>query len=165
MAFTAITSAQVAAGEPTAQELFSKVRLNFDDHESRIVATENAINEIKVIEFFAAGQYSQRSSQNEVMFTSTPNNITLQGARLRIQTAGTAGSTEIDIKYKRGAGAWTTVFSTRPSVAFGSGDYAVSTNAVFSTTALLAGDLIRLDIIAVQTIGTGFDFNLEYVLT
>jgi hypothetical protein len=165
MAFTAITTAQIQVGEPTAKELFQKMKDNFDDHESRIVSTENSINAILVIEFNGAGPYSLKGPQNEVMFTRISNNITVQGARLIAQTAGTAGSVEIDIKYKRGAGSWTTIFSTRPSVAFGAGDYALSTNAVLGVTSLLAGDLVRLDITAVQTVGVGFDFNLEYVYT
>jgi hypothetical protein len=165
MAFSALTTAQIAVGEPTAREIFLKSKDNFDDHESRIVALENSVNAILVIEFNAAGPYSLKGPQNEVMFTRISNNITVQGARLISQTAGASGSLEIDIKYKRGAGAWTTIFSTRPSVSSASGDYISSTNAVISVTSLLAGDLIRLDITAVQSVGVGFDFNLEYVYT
>lgn len=44
MAFTALTSGQIASGEPVTTDLWTKTKDNFDDHESRIGTLEIAIN-------------------------------------------------------------------------------------------------------------------------
>lgn len=163
MSYSAVTSAEVAAGEPTKQELFTKIKDNFSDHETRLTVVEAATAAFLPIEFNLTGRYADfGSTQTGVLYYRVPFNMTLTGARLLIWTAGSAGTTEMDVLYKRGVGAYTTIFTTKPSVAYGSGDNALSTNAVISVTSLLAADLLRLDISAVQTAGTGATLFLEY---
>lgn len=164
MAFVALNSTEILSGKPVKNDLTLKIKNNFDDHESRIGVLETAIGSFRPIEFVVQGEYWRYGgSQTEVMIDRMNYNMTLTAARLMIKTAGTSGTTGIDILYKRGAGAWTSIFSTTPSVLYSVGDYGISTNAIFSTTALLAGDLLRLDILSVQTLGNGFDLQLEYV--
>ena len=40
MAYTAITSGEIASGEPTSTTVLTKVKDNFDNHETRIEALE-----------------------------------------------------------------------------------------------------------------------------
>lgn len=163
MAYTAINSSEIATGEPVKAEVQTKIKDNFDDHESRIGTLESAINSFRPLEFVVKGMYSKfGSGQTDVLFDRINFNLTLLAARLVIDKAGTAGTTEVDVYYKRGVGAWTSIFSTKPSVAFGAGDKGISTNAVLSTTALQAGDLLRMDITSTQTLGNGFTLFLEY---
>lgn len=163
MAFSALNTSEIATGEPVKSEVMTKVKENFDDHESRISTLEASVNSFPPISFVVKGMYSKfGSGQTDVLFDRLNFNITLLAARLVIDKAGTAGTTEVDIYYKRGVGAWTSIFSTKPSVAFGAGDKGISTNAVMSTTALLAGDLLRMDITSTQTLGNGFTLFLEY---
>jgi hypothetical protein len=163
MAFDALNSTEIQAGKPNKQELWTKNKGNFDDHESRIVGLEATVASFMPIEFSVYGPYSMNAApQTSVLIYRTSFNFTALAGRLMIQHAGSAGSTEVDIQYKRGAGAWTSIFSTLPSVVYTAGDYAISTNAVLSFTDFLAGDLIRLDITAIQTGGSGFEFFLEY---
>lgn len=163
MAFTAINSLEIETGEPVKKELFTKVKDDLDDHESRMTVVESAITAFLPIEFGVWGIYpAAGANQTNVLVERITFNMTLLGARLLIKTAGTAGTTDVDIQLKRGAGAFGTIFSTRPSVLYSAGDYALSTNAVFSTTDLLAGDILRLDIVTSQTAADTFILYLEY---
>lgn len=62
-------------------------------------------------------------------------------------TAPSASACTFDIEYKRGAGAWTTLFSALPSFAAGANTISTGTKSV---TSLNAGDLIRLNFDAVN---------------
>lgn len=66
---------------------------------------------------------------------------TITTAVLWRRIAGSSGTTEVDIK-KNGV----TIFSTKPSVTSGAGNNAQSTNAVISSSALVVGDRLTMDI-------------------
>ena len=87
--------------------------------------------------------------------------ITILAGRLLTHTAGSGGSNEIDILFKRGAGAWTSIFSAKPSTAFGAGNFALGTG-VLSVTSLLAGDLLKVNVTAVQSGGISLIGILEF---
>lgn len=165
MSYNSLTSAQIAAGQPTSQDIFSKQKGNEDDHETRIATLEGSLNRFTPLIFGVTGNYYYAVPLNEVLATRIAFNITLTGARILVVDAGTAGTLDCDVKYKRGAGAWTSIFSTRPTVIYSAGNYALSTNAVISTAALLAADLLRLDIITGQEGNTQFSMNLEFQAT
>ena len=151
MAFTVIDPSIIEAGDPTTQDLFNTVRLNFDDHETRLTSVEGG-SSVNYIPFYwnLNGYYGEFVTlDNAVGVIRLPFNITLLGGRLLVNTAGTSGSTEIDFKYKRGAGAWTSVFSTKPVLSFSAGNDSID-SGVLSTTALLIGDLVRMDLTSSQ---------------
>lgn len=164
MAFTSLNSSDISSGKPNKQELWTQVKDNFDDHESRIVDVEAAVISFLPIEFNVFGPYTVNAApQTSVMFERLAFNLTALACRLMVQTAGPSGTLEIDIQMKRGAGSFATIFSTKPSVAYSAGDLAISTNGVLSTTSFLAGDILRLDITSNQGTGAqGFNVYLEY---
>jgi hypothetical protein len=161
MAFIEITSAEITAGEPTSQALFQKIKDNDDDINSRMGVVELAINTFAPIRF-SVTNYSALTPATEVDIERVHFDMTLLGARLLVVDAGTSGTLEIDIEYKRGGGSWSTIFSTKPSVVYSLGNYALSTNAVFSVTDLLSGDLLRLNINTPQVNNRQFILLLEY---
>jgi hypothetical protein len=161
MAFSTITTAQISTGEPTAQELFGKVKDNFDDHETRLGTLEGSLNSYLPIRF-SVTNYESFTPATEVDIERIPFNITLLGARLLVVDAGSSGTLEVDVEYKRGGGAWTTIFSTNPSVAFSAGDYALSSNAALSVSSLELGDLIRLNIDTPQVGNNQFILLIEF---
>lgn len=167
MAFLTITSGQIAAGEPTTQELFQTIKDNFDDHESRIGVVEGTIANYVPIDFTVVGAYSNRTMpQTGVLYFLVPFSMTLTGAKIYLTTAGTAGTLECDLLYKRGGAAYTTIFSTKPSLAYTAGDNAVSSNAVFAVTSLEANDRLRFDITSSQTATPGnFALILSFTKT
>lgn len=164
MAFSAITSGAITAGQPTTQELFTKIKDNFDNHESRLLDVESAVNSFLPIEFSVYGPYTLNSAPSTgVLYERLSFNFTALAARILIHTAGPSGTLEVDIKLSRSGGAFATIFSTKPSVVYTAGDLALSTNAVLSTTSFLAGDILRLDITSNQGVGAeGFTAYLEY---
>jgi hypothetical protein len=168
MVYDPITSDEIEAGEPTKQELFTKVKENFDDHEDRIGDLEGGTSTTFKDETWNVwGDYSYYGARTQIMIQRLSLNITVLASRLFVHTAGSAGTTEIDFLFKRGVGAWTSIFSTKPSVAFGAGDNAVSSNSVLnpSYVELEAGDLIRMDITSVQTNGEGLTGLITFEMT
>lgn len=161
MAFTAITTAQIASGEPTAQDLFQKIKDNFDDHESRITVLDTASNIFRPIQFDVVGPYGAEIVKDGLMFDLLRFDITVLNVILFIHDSGSAGSTTIDVEYKRGVGAFTSILSSPLSAAFGSGDYHIATGTL-GTTTLLTGDILRLNVDAVQTAGSGFTVMIEF---
>lgn len=163
MAYSEITAAQIETNKPTANGLFTKVRNNFIDHESRISDLEAGIQTFNPISFKVVGGASIYAPRTAIEHVRLFNNITLTGGRIFVFVAGTAGTVEIDVQYKRGAAAFASIFSTKPSVAFGAGDYALSSNGVLSVTDLNVGDILRLDLITGQTDCEEFDVYLPFI--
>ena len=149
MAFIAIDATAIESGDPVTADLWTKTKDNFDDHETRLTSVEGGSNVAYApYNYHVSGEYP--ATFTNAGLVRIPFDIDIDGARLLVFTAGSSGSTEINFLYKRGAGAWTTIFSTRPSVPDTDGDYSISTNQVLSVTQLLAGDLLRMDITAKQ---------------
>lgn len=170
MSFTALNTGEVASAQPVTTTLLDKIRTNFDDHEDRITAVEDSLSEDPPIILRVNGYYSALGASssstyypNGLLKTTLNLDITITGVRLIIDDAGSGGTTEIDLKYKRGVGAYTSIFSTKPSVASGAGDDATSSNAVLDgTIELEAGDIIKLDTTSVQTNGRGFMVRIDF---
>lgn len=161
MSFIALTAEQIVTGEPVAQELLQKTKDNFDDHEARLGTVEDAVNSNTPIRF-AVTNYYNLTPATEVDVERIAFDLVILGARLLVLDAGVSGTLEVDIEYKRGAGAWTSIFSTTPSLDYSAGDYALSSNAVLSEAQLLLGDLIRLNILTPQIRNKKFIFLIEF---
>lgn len=102
--------------------------------------------------------------------------VTITGGTLKFLTAPSAGNLEIDIEFKRGAGAWTSVFDQRPKIPAAAGDLATSDTGSGATAALIntsveeleSGDLIRLNTTEVpggSDITSAFLMQLRYDVT
>lgn len=166
MSYVALSTTEIETGDPVSADLWEKVRANFVDHESRLSSIEAATQTFEPIKFVARGAFALVS----LPFTGEDfhrifTNITLTAARLLVPIAGSAGTWDFDVQYKRGGAAFASIFSTRPSVAFGAGDYAVSSNAVMTTTALLVGDILRFDVRGAQTESDQANLYLQYEVT
>jgi len=161
MAFVTISSADILAGEPTKQELFSTIKDDLDDLDARVTVTESAGNLYRPIEFNVLGLYGDGIVQDGLMFDVIRFDITILNVLLFIHDAGTSGSTTIDVEYKRGVGAFTSVLTSPLSVSSASGDYAIGTGTL-GTTSLLTGDILRLNVDAVQVLGQGFSVLVEF---
>jgi len=161
VAFITLSAADLVAGEPTKQEIFTQIKDNEDNLDSRLTVVEGSTNLYRPIQFDVLGLYGDGIVQDGLMFDLVRFDITVTNVLLFIHDAGTAGSTTIDVEYKRGVGAFTSILSSPLSVAFGTGDYAIGTETL-STTALLTGDILRLNVDAVQTLGQGFSVLIEF---
>jgi hypothetical protein len=154
MAFITINPIDIESGETVTSELLTQVKDNFDDLNSRLIEVEVGGDvAYSPLIFNLLGKYAEWGNKDNVAFTTVNFTSRITGIRVIAITAGSGGATEIDIKRKRGAGAFVSVLSTRPSVASGAGDFGVSTNGIINPTyeLLEPGDILRLDLIASQT--------------
>ena len=153
MVFEEISLEEIEAGKPTKQELFLKSKNSLDDHEDRIVVTEGSLNAFLPMDFGLNGPYQILGTlDNYAGIYRVTFNLTITSIRLITHIAGSSGSSETNILFKRGVGAFTTVLDTRPSLAFGTGNFAISTNAVLNSVNkfLQAGDLVKADLTGSQ---------------
>lgn len=167
MAYVPITTAEITTGEPVANTTQTKIKDNFIAHETRIASLEGGSSSVyPPVIFRVNGVYADVIATG-LLKTTINFNLTVTGVRLLIDQAGTVGTTTIDIRYKRGAGAYTSVLSTKPSVLFSAGSDSISTNAVLDPTQvnLLAGDIIALDITSAQTAAKNFIVRLDFSKT
>jgi hypothetical protein len=160
MAYNALTDAETNAGRVVAQSLMKKIKDDLADHESRVASTEGAIAQLMPIEFNVYGILNAPSAETEIMIYRVSAAIQVLAVRAIVKTAGTSGTLSIDVEYKRGGGAWTSLMSGPISIGFGSGDLATS-SGVLSFTDLLAGDVLRLNINSVQDGMTDFSVYIE----
>lgn len=165
MAFEEIQSAQIETGDPVTNELMSKIKNSFDNHEDRISDLEAGASARDPLAFYVKGNYASFGAVTGAAYRRLFANITLTAGRIFVVDAGASGTLEIDIQYKRGAAAFASIFSTRPSAVYTDGDYFISTNGVLSVTDLQAGDILRLDIVTSQTGNEEFHVYLPYNVT
>lgn len=172
MSFQPLTTAEIATGEPVSNETATKIKDNFDFLNERVDDIENSNSTVyPAIVLELKGAYGEPGDYVipaiGAIKTTQNFNITVTGVRLIVDKAGVSGTTEIDIKYKRGAGAYTSILNTKPSVAFSEGDDATSNNAVLNPAQvnLRAGDIIRLDVTNAQARASNLLVRIDYVKT
>lgn len=168
----AINTPEITTGEPVKNETLTKIKENFEELDSRVTNLEGGGNTIyPPIVLSVNGSYGEPGDFDVtlhgtgVLKTTLNFPIIITGVRLLIDKAGVSGTTEIDLKYKRGAGAYQSIFTTRPSVGFAAGDDSISTNAVInpSYNSLQAGDILRLDLTGVQNRAVTLTVRIDYV--
>ena len=165
MAYEQINTSEIETGDPVTADLWEKVKNSFDDHEERVSDLEAGASAREPLAFYVKGNYSSFGTVTGVAYRRLFANITLTGGRLFIIDAGSSGTTQIDIQYKRGVAAFASIFSTLPSAVYSDGDYFLSTNGVLSVTQLLAGDVLRLDISTSQIGNEEFHVYLPFDVT
>lgn len=166
MAYSAITTGEIAVGEPTKNSLFTKIKDNFIDHESRISTLEGSGFGFRPLEFHltkAAYDDYVAASATYYGFLRVNFDITLSAIRMLYLKAGGSGTQTHDVLYKRGASAFATVLTSPISVAFGSTLYS-STSGTLAVTSLLAGDILALNVSAAQTGDWQFLTELEFTV-
>ncbi len=165
MSFSAITTGEIETGKPVAATTQTKIKENFDDHESRLQSIEGgADTTYPPLIFRVNGAYFAYGAADGILKTTTNFPILITGVRILVDQAGSAGTLEIDIKYSRAGGAYTSILTTRPTVAYTEGDDALSTDGIVdpSEAELQAGDIIRLDQTSFQTAGQGYLVRIDY---
>lgn len=167
MAFTTITTAEIAVGEPVKNSTLVKIKDDLDylnDSLSDIVAGTVVTPSITLS---VNGVYVNYVTTG-LLKTTTNFALTITNVFILIDVAGGSGTTEIDIQKMQGASVIGSIFTTKPSVAFGVGNGGVSSNAVLHGTnkILVAGDILRLDITSAQNLtARNFMVRIDYTKT
>lgn len=167
-----MTTLEIATGQPVSNETATKIKDNFESLDGRVTTLEGGGSTVyPPVIFRVNGSYGEPGDlaipANGILKTTLNFNLTVTGVRIIVDQAGVSGTTEIDLKYKRGAGAWTSIFSTKPSVLYSAGDDSTSTNAVLnmSQVDLQAGDILRMDLTSAQARAIGMLVRLDYIKT
>ncbi len=144
MVFTAITVGEIETGEPVKSSTQTKIKANFDNLDDRLTSLEGGSSTVySNISLRVNGAYGESGDltipYTGITKTTCNFNITITGVRILVDQAGISGTTEIDLKYKRGSGSYTSIFSTKPSVGYASGNDSISTNAVLNPSGWFRG--------------------------
>jgi len=153
MAFVTLDSNNLEVGDPVTTDILTQIKSNSDDHETRVALLEGGASKVQIVNELVlnAGQYVSTTTFQGLVYWKADRAFTLTQAKVAIFTSGSSGTLEIDmLKSSTIGGVYTTVFSTKPSLAFGAGNNIESSNAVFSTTAISQGDYLRIDITSFQ---------------
>lgn len=152
MAFSAFNTTEISSGKANKSDLWTKVKDDFDDHESRITALASTGLTTDPIQFSMIGLQEYIGTGTGKGYLRIPFAILVTSAKIFVPAAGSSGTLQIDVqKSAAGGGSFATIFSTQPSVTQASGNYSVSSNAVLSTTSFVAGDIFRYDVTSYQT--------------
>lgn len=166
MSYISLTTNEIATGMPVASNSQTKIKNNFDNHETRIQTLEVGGNiDYPPIIMRVNGPYDTLGASTGILKTTTNFAITITGVRIYVDKAGASGTLTCDIKVSHSGGSYTSILTTLPSVAYSSGNDAVSTNAVLDVTKvnLSSGDIIRLDTTTIQTGAIGFMVRIDYL--
>lgn len=156
MAFVTIDPALLDVGDPLKKEIFDAIKSNEDDLDTRLTSQEQGAGKVEVYNF-VLGNATSASTLTGIAYYTAPSAFTLIDAKVGIFEKGTlTGTLEMDIKKNtsRDDVGMTTVFTTKPSIAFaGASDFDDSSNTVFDSgqTAVALGDVLRLDITALPS--------------
>ncbi len=160
MSYSALTAAEIAVGEPTSAPLFQKILDNFADHETRLGAIDVGATYLPPIEFGVFGVLQTPFAYDGLIQTLTDINITVTACRVNVKTAGGSGTLTIDVEYKRGGGAWTSILTAPVSVVYTEGNNSL-TSGTLAVTSFNALDRFRLNVDSVQSAMEDFSVYLE----
>lgn len=167
MGYVAITSAEIAVGQPVQNPTFVNIKGDLDYFKTTTDSLSTALQNPEPLTFDMHGDWwLQALTAAAQAYKRVWTNISLSGGTLWVPSMGSAGTTEVDILYKRGGGAYTSIFSTKPSVVWNAGSQ-TSANGVLTSTplSLLSGDFLRLDVTQAQTGSKEFHALLAYSFT
>lgn len=151
MAYSPILDAEIPIGGPIQNPTLVKIQGNDAYFNTQIASLQSTIQNPEPLEFQIEGNAGPFVAMTGAAYKRIWAAITLTGGFLWIVDAGSSGTMGIDIQLSHSGGSFASIFSTTPTVSYIAGNYAISSNGMLSTTSLVAGDVLRLDISAVQT--------------
>jgi hypothetical protein len=165
MSYTTITTTEIASGKPVSTSTLTKVKDNLDDHETRILGLEAGTSvPYPPIIFRVNGTFAQSRAIDGLLETTNNFSIQITGVRIWAQKAGSSGTYDIDIVHQFNGSGFVSCLSTRPTLAYTTGDEAASTNAVINSgnATIVAGSNIRLVVYGLQVGGNNFYVRVDY---
>lgn len=148
MPFVTIDPTLIEAGDPVTEDLFSTIKDNEDNLDSRVTALEGTASKIIVYNGIFCNA-SSAGSLTGLMFERIPADFTITDAKVYIFTKGSlTGNLELDVRKSSSADftSDSSIFSTKPKLDFSvASNYAESSNAVISSGGFTAGQYLRID--------------------
>jgi hypothetical protein len=150
----------INVGKAIKKELFSLIKDNLDDHESRITSLALGASPVEVFNFPVFNASSSASFTGLAYFTASAA-FTVSSVQIQIWDKGliTSGTLSIDIQKGTSTNGTTfnSILTTQPIINFASdADYVVKYGALDVTQQSVAqGDILRLDVTSLPTIPLG----------
>jgi len=159
MSFVTINSASIEVGDALKAELFTQVKDNFDNHETRINSLESTAKKIDIFKFLLLNG-SSFSTATGLAYYRSEDTFTVTKSAIQIFEKGSlSGFLEIDIKKSTtnmDNASFTSIFTTKPKITYSTAsDYDESSNQVLNSSMIniSSGDYLRLDITIAPTGG------------
>jgi hypothetical protein len=159
MAFVVISNSQIAAGEPTAQDLFQAIKDDLDDHESRLSDVEAAATSTRPFIFEVVGPGTVGDG---IAYLRVPYNMTVTGVKLSVPVGGTAGTISVDVQ--RYSGGYASILTGNVTRAFNAGNPGTSSAPGVAISSIAAGTFLRLDQDAIQDGCQGYMVEIEHTI-
>ena len=156
--FSSLSDTLILVGKAIKREIFTTLKDNQDDLNTRMTTLEGGANKIQVFNGRVRNATSA-ASLTKLAQWEAPSNFTLLDVRIGIYTKGSlTGTLEVDLKKSpdRNPANFVTVMSTKPSISMaGASDYDDSTNQVIDVTKqeISQGDFLQLDVTSLPTNG------------
>lgn len=155
MPFTTLDPADIEAGKPVKEELFSTIKDNEDDHESRIAATEQN-TAVDIVNLKVTGnvfEYDETELTSRMPTYKSPVDQTIVNVLINLLTVSTSGDLELELDRSQDNGVtWVPILSspvTLSGTTVGSLSGAVNFVSAGHQT-LNQNDMLRLRITGVQ---------------
>ncbi len=168
MAQTPLTDEEIEVGKPTKKRLFTKIKDNNEDHETRLNGLEEGAGKVIVCDFEVIG-FISHYSPSELVSVATfraPANfnllelvITIIDSANGFDSAGvpvsssSAGVLEVGLlKSTDGGATFNSILTTNPQVVDGKNGKGESSNStgntpvIFNDTAVVQDNLLKIDI-------------------
>ena len=168
MSYTALTDADLEVGKPVKKSLFTVIKNNEGDHETRINSLEGGAGKVIAFDFQIVGYVSNYSvSELKAVGNHTvPADYTLQELSItlldssntfdsggNVAESSSAGDLEIDLlKSTDGGATFSSILTTKPNIPDGKNGKGTSSNsvgctaAVFSDTSVDQDDILQIDL-------------------
>jgi hypothetical protein len=160
MAYTELPLAIIAVGKAIKREIFTTIRSDLIDHETRI--TDLSLNTAPIeIWNNTVLNASSASTMTGLDYYRAITSFTISRVEIEIFQKGLVTSGVLSIDVEKGntmdAGSMTSVLSVQPSIDFATAsDYAISTGTLnVSNQTVTAGQFLRLDVTSLPAISLG----------
>jgi hypothetical protein len=160
MAYTELPLAIIAVGKAIKREIFTTIRSDLIDHETRITAQELGAAPIEIWNNTVLNA-SSASTMTGLDYYRAITNFTISRVEIEIFQKGIITSGVLSIDIEKGntmdAGSMTSVLSAQPSIDFSTAaDYAIATGTLnVSNQTVSAGQFLRLDVTSLPSIPLG----------
>lgn len=144
---TQLTPAEIAAGQPTKEELFTKIRDNQLEFESNIASLQSGASKTQIFNLAYTGymdDYDITDLNERTAVFSAPNGFEIVQFKISLLSASVSGTLGVIIEKSTDDGAnWTSIMTSTLQL---TGTTAGSVSGVpsFSNDAVNQGDLLRL---------------------
>jgi len=160
MAYTELPLAIIAVGKAIKREIFTTIRSDLIDHESRITALSLGTAPIEIWNNTVLNA-SSASTMTGLDYYRAITNFTISRVEIEIFEKGSITSGILSIDVKKGATmdstSLTSVLTVAPSIDFSTAsDYAIATGTLnVSNQSVTSGEFLRLDVTSLPSIPLG----------